>query len=272
MRHQIDLQILGETNWPVELVNAMAVIETEVEEGRSIPAVRARRLLIDHIGPLVPSLDLEVIIPSKNPTWEELVEAGKRIDGEASNHLEQCVGSLLIYLDSHFSWGLRRKETTSFCRLCWRHTIDNKKFCVDHDPRKHHSEYRRHHRLLPVFQDMYRNLHVLDQINGCKSKWGGVLQDESLLYKWMRRYRPASYDAIPDLFPTFPDLLERLDIPKKEEESDLKRERAELHKELLKNPDDLSGLLRRSEAWLRVLSLVKHGGARKNAGRKPKQC
>lgn len=258
-------------NWPLELVVASKEMADEIGT-KPLRPPEARRLLKKHIEPLAPHLQFVHLIPGVYPTWEYFRIVGEHLEGTHSTYLDRCIGTLLIQLPSWAAHGQRtRRKPRIFCQLCWRHVVNDRKFCADHDPQISQSGYRLAYRLRKTFQDELQLSRLNDQRSSCLADWEHVINRKLQLATWLQQYRPLTSKLIAGhLNPTFSDLLQALDHPEAESKiSSLMQRRKALHRELLRQPDQLYGLLRRAEAWLSAKASKPYGGKRPNAGRKP---
>lgn len=233
-----------------------------------------RRLIQQHLDPLLPNHPPSYLVPTESPTWAEIDQAGRTLSEIADDLPRQSVAELLTLLPLWSKGARPTKSAQNYCELCWRHTLHDKKFCADHDQQISPSGYRRGHRLKPHFHTALQKLRAAEQNGICRSAWHKVLTNPTQLIAWLTEHRPRTYGAMPGHQVRKPfgirDLLTTLDRPDAEASiQSLSRERRNLHALILEHPDQLFGMLRRCEAWHLARSKKPHGGTRPNAGRKP---
>ncbi len=271
--------LVGLEKWPVELVEVVKELQRRTH-GQAVMPARARTLVRHYIDPLVPGLGVSRRIRPQHPSWEDFRQAGREIARRSGNRLEACVGDLLIVLPE---WARSRKATgrqyRTYCELCWRHVVAKRKFCSHHDPQTNQAGYRQARRMLdanaylpegaepyPRFHSIYgdwigamREFDVL----GANQAWEQVIKGELSLSDWLHSYRERvvayiSTDVDTRQPITRSQLLSALDAPDPgAESSQMLAERTQLHGVIDQNPEQLSGMLRRAEAWLAIKELYR---------------
>jgi len=264
--------------WPVELVSVVKELQ-RVTHGQAIMPSRARTLLRQYIDPLVPGLGVARRIRAQHPSWEDVREAGREIARQSGDRLEECIGHLLVLLPD---WARSRqasgRQYRTYCELCWRHVVAERKFCAQHDPQPNQAGYRQARRMLDanayslpegavtytryhsVYGEWIRAVRDFDVL-GANEAWEQVMQGELSLSDWLGMYRKRVVDYISVQVEsnqpiTASQLLAFLDASDPNvESSQMLSEREKLHREIIQHPEQLSGMLMRAEAWLAIKTL-----------------
>lgn len=264
----VDTALLRTANWPDELLNAIEAMKRSAISRTVVPS-SARKLLVIHVHPLQPQLQIADRLRPFDVSWNDFRKAGVDIQNGSDNWLSTCIGEVMIELTG---WARNSRKSVPrpnpYCDLCWRHTHNNRKYCMHHDPQLNDSAYRvarrRVYCTLPGYNDVARNkterannldsrMQILrsnrdpDELN----EWEKVLSGKCALGLWLSQHRPWLYSQLPESIRPNIDtalLLDWLDSDDHSPQS-LKQARSKLHAELLSVPDQLTGLIRRADAW-----------------------
>lgn len=257
-------------HWPPSLVAAIQDMADDIGN-RPLRPPEARKMLIQHVEPLAPHLHPGNRIPGVYPSWDDFRATGRGIELLAETRLEQCIGTLLIHLPEWCSHGSRTRKTPRvYCDLCWRHAVNDRKFCFDHDQQNNPSAYRQALRLRKTFYSSLNTIKTNERATHCNQDWDRVLNGTLALQDWLSLYRSKTFALLnspPQV--TFSELLSELDSPDTSEPSSMLNARLQLHASLLQDHQQLFGMLRRCEAWLQARQQKPHGGYRRNSGRNP---
>lgn len=267
-------------HWPKALVEAIEDMKIETQ-GRSVVPSSARKLIAKYIDPLKPGLDISSEIRAKHPSWADFKYAGMIIERNSNDRMGLCIGSFLMYLPD---WASSKKSpktvVRTHCEMCWRHAVGGRKFCGYHDPRMNQARYRLARRMLygerdkskkvnneksdhiNTYIEMINRLHFMDQVEA-NDEWFKVTNGQGSLDAWLRKFRPRVI-AIVERYIKVDGPLTPLNILNALDEADQNVEskqtimqREKLHNEILADPDQLSKMLTRAEAWLAIEQLYR---------------
>jgi len=275
-------------NYPDEINVA---IKNMVDEycDRKVTIFAVKKLIKKHIDPLSPKLNISSTFTNKT-TWQSIEETGKFIARQYANDkdfggLEYYIGETLRHIAKSYprkatnKYKLDKYETSGFCYLCWRHSVSNRKFCLQHDPVDEPTRYRSGKRLLNLFHEEMATVHYEDAKVNANKSFPFVHLDKRTtpdnVKNWIIKYRPFTWEKFnKSCFITtnksfFKDLLICLDTPFDKEYATTSN-RNKLYDKIINDPSQLSGMLFRCEAWLRADKINKSnwGGSRINSGRK----
>ncbi|BCO31144.1 hypothetical protein TspCOW1_12470 [Thiohalobacter sp. COW1] len=285
MGFNIDLQLLEHANWPDDLVGAIGLIKMEAADAAFVPT-KARKLLTRHVHPLRPGLGIPQRLRPFALSWSDLRKLGVEIQRKSEDWMSTCIGELLIEMPGYArTQRTRASRANPYCDLCWRPALRNRKYCPEHDPQHNDSAYRAARRVvycaLPEHHDNIdaggRRINNLDarmklqrQKRHAKENdhWESAIAGNQPLGQWLEQYRPWLYSHLPDQAKRDMDakrLLEWLDAKDTLPRS-LAQAREDLHSEILSDPDQLTGIIRRADAWFWLSEQYKryhpHGGRR----------
>jgi len=273
----IDLNLLLQSEaWPIELISAILEFNDDISSDRLSP-ITAKKLIKKHIDPLMPT---DSISPSSRlgcnyPKWDDFVIVGRVLEQTRQTRLEQFIGTFFIHLPSWVQKiDQQKKKLYIYCQFCWRHTIQDQKFCIEHSSQINPTKYRQAQRLKNDFEACISELRRKDSLNGCNTDWHNVLAEQSEFESWLKKYRTLTAQLLDkyNLPHTLDHILLHLDRPNDETKgSSLSDTRARLHSLIESDLDQSFGMLRRLEAYLMAKKNRPHGGQRDGSGRKEKQ-
>jgi hypothetical protein len=246
-------------------------------------------------------LEVEAFLASKTLSWQTISDYGASLAARSRRKHDYFVslGQLMVIarsINTELEWA-RPAAVPTFCGMCWRFTMTDRKYCPMHSPVAAAAEggggrrretgnetiglggtYWSARKLLPMFEAQVRTLRGVDRKQLLRSSWRDFAAhgDVSL---WLLMHRPHVYGVVAsnvaDVGPdaAIPALVQALDSVPGESRQERNARRV-FHGYLEDDAAAVFDMVLRAEAWLSAANerTSRWGGARAGAGRPALKC
>lgn len=270
--------------YPKEIISAFSAIKTEVANSAITPRI-ALNLIRKYFMPLDALRFGDLLEVRKKVDWGVIEFIGVMLIKNGYSRGEE---DPLAYAVHDFFRYCRKSKTTeqrlksdhvlSSCKLCWRHPVTYKNYCLFHNPSDNNSNYKHALRWKADFDKVHNELligEMLESQNSSHSYKAFFPRDNQKT--WLHDVRPNVWSLVSPKIGKCSDsdflklLLHELDWIDDESPAQ-KKKRQKIHDEILMDPHLISTMLGLAEAWIIIERKrnSSHGGKRENSGRKAK--
>lgn len=217
--------------------------------------------------------DVAKFLNSKTLSWEKIEEYGQELASGRNGGFDYFIslGQLMMLcrvINVVLGWK-PEPWTPSFCSVCWRFVMSNRKYCSKHaqvdysgllqwDRSDAVSErgpdnYWSARRLAPSFLQSLRSIALVDKRELRRSGWRDAISRGDVA-NWLKSHRPMVYGFLePKIRSASPEdvmylLIAELDFVEGESAIENRR-RADFHEQLVGNRRDVFDMVQRAEAW-----------------------
>lgn len=270
--------------YPEEIVLAFSDIKAEIGTTAITPRI-ALNLIRKYFLPLDPVWVGDALTIRSEVDWDTVRFVGIYLIQQGYAKGEESALAYAIHDFFNFCRKPRRTpqrlepdHVLANCKLCWRHPVAYRNYCLFHNPSDNNSNYKHALRWKADFDKVHYDLLIGEMLES---------QDSSHSYKaffprenqktWLHDVRPNVWSLVSPQIGKCSDsdflklLLLELDWIDDESPAQKKR-RKKIHDEILVDPHLISTMLGLAEAWIIIEQKRNNsrGGKRENSGRKSK--